>query len=62
MIVPFLGAGCSVPPVAATDGSELALMLEHGAGSDGQALEDIAEEVWEQGDWQAFAQLIANAE
>lgn len=63
-IVPFLGAGCSVPtPSRLPTASELArALVEQGAGSDGQALEDIAEDAWVQGDWQAFAQLLPIAE
>lgn len=63
-IVPFLGAGCSVPaPSRLPTASELArILVEQGAGSDGQALEDIAEHAWVQGDWQAFAQLLPIAE
>jgi hypothetical protein len=61
-VVPFLGAGCSVPApsrLPAVAARELArALVERGAGSDGQALEDIAEEAWAQGDWPAFAQLL----
>jgi len=59
-VVPFLGAGSSVPaPSRLPTAGELArALVERGAGSDGQALEDIAEEAWTQGDWPAFAQLL----
>lgn len=59
-VVPFLGAGSSVPaPSRLPTAGELArALVERGAGSSGQALEDIAEEAWTQGDWPAFAQLL----
>lgn len=59
-IVPFLGAGSSVPaPSRLPTAGELArALVERGVGSSGQALEDIAEEAWTQGDWPAFAQLL----
>jgi SIR2-like domain len=59
-VVPFLGAGCSVPaPSRLPTANELAQSLvERGAGSGGQALEDIAEQAWAQGGWAGFAQLL----
>ena len=59
-LIPFLGAGCSVgAPSRIPSAGELARMLiAHGAGVDGQDLEDIAEEAWNRGGSAEFAQLL----
>lgn len=59
-VVPFLGAGCSVPePSRLPTADQLArALIQCGVGIEGQPLEDIAEEVWTQGDGLSFAQLL----
>jgi hypothetical protein len=59
-VIPLLGAGCSASaPSRIPSAPHLAqLLIDRGAGSEGQSLEDIAEEAWARGDWQAFAQLL----
>jgi len=59
-VIPLLGAGCSAPsPSRIPPAPHLAqLLIDRGAGSEGQSLEDIAEETWARGDWQGFAQLL----
>src|SRR5581483_927780 len=59
-VVPFLGAGCSVPePSRLPTAPQLAqALIDRGAGTAGQALEDIAEDAWARGGWAAFAQLL----
>jgi SIR2-like domain len=59
-LVPFLGAGCSVgePSRMPVASGVAQLLIDRGAGTEGQALEDIAEEAWARGGWQEFAQLL----
>lgn len=55
-LVPFLGAGCSVgePSRMPVASGVAQLLIDRGAGTEGQALEDIAEEAWARGGWQEF--------
>jgi hypothetical protein len=59
-VVPFLGAGSSAAPPSSIPaaGTLAELLVQQGAGTDGQTLEDIAEDAWNRGGWQEFAQLL----
>jgi hypothetical protein len=59
-VIPFIGAGSSVgPPSSIPTADQLVgLLVSRGVGSPGQALEDIAEDLWAAGGWQAFAEAL----
>ena len=63
-LVPLLGAGCSatLPSDLPPAGKLAEQLVDQGAGTDGDALEDIAEAAWERGGWREFAQLLPIAE
>ncbi len=55
----FLGAGCSVnSPAEIPAAPQLAELLRTESGLEGESLEEIAEQLWNQGGWQEFVRIL----